>query len=114
MVTASYHAAVFALAQGIPAVGVSRTPYYADKLDGLADMFGPGAQVVRLDQPGWEGRLDAAVRELWSRAPERRAELLAAAADQIRRQDDAYARIASLAGESVPEPRRGGAAEASA
>jgi colanic acid/amylovoran biosynthesis protein len=114
VVTASYHAAVFALAQGIPAVGVSRTPYYADKLEGLADMFGPGAQVVRLDQPGWEGRLDAAVRELWSRAPERRAELLAAAADQIRRQDDAYARIASLAGESVPEPRRGGAAEASA
>ncbi|HEX4439959.1 MAG TPA: polysaccharide pyruvyl transferase family protein [Thermoanaerobaculia bacterium] len=116
VVTASYHAAVFALAQGIPAVGVSRTRYYADKLFGLAEMFGPGADVVSLDEPAWEERLSAAVRDLWRRAAERRPGLIAAAAEQLRLQEEAYGRVASLAGglASLPAPSRTGAVEASA
>jgi polysaccharide pyruvyl transferase WcaK-like protein len=120
VVTASYHAAVFALAQGIPAVGVSRTRYYDGKLEGLADLFGSGARVVRLDEGGWEEELASAVRGLWAEAPALRAGLAAAAADQVRRQHDAYDRIAALAGGSAAarrdtaEDRRATASEASA
>jgi colanic acid/amylovoran biosynthesis protein len=96
VVTASYHAAVFALAQGIPAVGLARTAYYADKFEGLVDLFGPGARVVRVDAPEWQARLDRDARDLWSQAAERRAGLLAQAADQMRKQEDAYARLHAL------------------
>jgi len=116
VVTASYHAAVFALAQGIPAVGVSRTRYYADKLLGLSEMFGPGAEVVALDESAWEERLSVSVRDLWRRAGEWRPGLLAAAAEQVRLQEEAYGRVASLAGGlASPSPSsRTRAVEASA
>jgi polysaccharide pyruvyl transferase WcaK-like protein len=114
VVTASYHAAVFALAPGIPSVGISRTRYYAGKLGGLEDLFGPGARVVSLDEPAWKDRLASDVRDLWAGARERRAALLGAAGDQVRRQEDAYDRIAALAGGSVAAARTGRAVEASA
>jgi polysaccharide pyruvyl transferase WcaK-like protein len=114
VVTASYHAAVFALAQGIPAVGLAKTAYYADKLEGLAELFGPGAEVVRLDAPEWEARLEGAVRELWTGAADTRASLLAAAAEQVRLQDEAYARLARIGGAHEPPAAGSGGAEASA
>ncbi|MGI9540085.1 MAG: polysaccharide pyruvyl transferase family protein, partial [Miltoncostaeaceae bacterium] len=39
MVTGTYHAAVFALSQGVPVVAISRSRYYDDKFHGLADQF---------------------------------------------------------------------------
>ena len=39
VVTGSYHAAVFALAQGIPAVGLTQSAYYDVKFEGLRDQF---------------------------------------------------------------------------
>jgi len=105
VVTASYHAAVFALAQGIPAVGLSRTRYYDGKLEGLAEIFGEGARVVRLEDAEWEEGLLAAVRELWAGASGFRARLLSAAGDQVRRQHDAYDRIAGLAGGAAAAER---------
>ena len=110
VVTASYHAAVFALAQGIPAVGISRTRYYDGKLEGLAHLFGAGARVVRLDESGWEERLVSEARALWADAPGLRAGLIAAATEQVRRQETAYDRIAALAGGDVPVERRSRAA----
>ena len=47
VVTGSYHAAVFALSMGVPAVGLAASRYYVDKFKGLADQFGPGCEVVR-------------------------------------------------------------------
>lgn len=114
VVSGSYHAAVFALAQGIPAVGLARTAYYANKLEGLADLFGPGAGVVRLDRGGWEESLEASVRELWACASDRRSGLLASAAEQLRLQDEAYARIARLADAAKAPAARMAGAEASA
>src|SRR5207247_1016575 len=40
VVTGSYHAAVFALAQGISVVGVTQSTHYQTKLGGLAHQFG--------------------------------------------------------------------------
>ena len=105
VVSASYHAAVFALAQGIPAVGISRTPYYSNKLLGLAELFGAGASVVRMDQEGWEARLREAIQENWTHAERLRDGLLAAAAAQIRSQEEVYARVAALAGSHRPATR---------
>ena len=39
VVTGSYHAAVFALSQGIPALTISKSAYYDSKFNGLGDMF---------------------------------------------------------------------------
>ena len=40
VVTGSYHAAVWALSQGIPAIGLVKSSYYDYKFAGLADQFG--------------------------------------------------------------------------
>lgn len=50
MVTASYHAAVFALGQGIPTLCLARTEYYRGKFQGLVNAFGDLCLLV-----GWEG-----------------------------------------------------------
>jgi polysaccharide pyruvyl transferase WcaK-like protein/glycosyltransferase involved in cell wall biosynthesis len=56
----SYHEAVFALEQGVPAVLSAMTPYYDLKASGLARLFGlPDAFVVR---PGAPLDLDARLR----------------------------------------------------
>jgi Polysaccharide pyruvyl transferase len=63
VLTSSYHAAVFALARGIPAVGISSTPYYDGKFGGLRELYGPWAvSVLTVNQAGWPGRLRGLVR----------------------------------------------------
>jgi polysaccharide pyruvyl transferase WcaK-like protein len=58
VITSSYHAAVFALARGIPVLGISSTPYYDGKFGGLRDLYGPRAvSVLGLSQGGWPDRL---------------------------------------------------------
>ena len=47
VVTGSYHAAVFALSQGISAIGLGLTPYYMMKFHGLHTQFGEGCYVSR-------------------------------------------------------------------
>ena len=47
MVTGSYHAAVFALALGIPVVALTGSDYYEAKFTGLADQFGLGCQIIQ-------------------------------------------------------------------
>ncbi len=97
VVTGSYHAGVFALAQGIPVVGLTRSGYYTDKLLGLADQFGAGCQVVSLDQPEVIEILAAQIRELWRQADDLRPALLTAAARQVREGHDAYAVLVRMA-----------------
>jgi polysaccharide pyruvyl transferase WcaK-like protein len=93
VVTGSYHGAVFALAQGIPVVALANSPYYVHKMSGVADQFGLGCEVVRLDQPDVETRLLEAVERAWHSADHVREPLLAAATAQIERGRSAYAEL---------------------
>ena len=93
VVTGAYHAAVFALSAGVPAIGLAASPYYVDKFEGLRAQFDGGCEVVRLDRPGWldelRGRIDAA----WHGAESLRPALLAAAERQAELGRGAYARM---------------------
>lgn len=67
VVTGSYHAAVFALAQGIPAVALANSPYYHQKMSGLADQFGGGCDIVAMEPASsLAGRLVAAIDGAWT------------------------------------------------
>jgi polysaccharide pyruvyl transferase WcaK-like protein len=94
VVAGSYHAAVFALAQGVPAVGLAGTPYYRDKFLGLEAQFGRWCRVVGADRPE---EAVATAAELWDQAPGARDELLEAARRQAAQADLAYARLFELA-----------------
>jgi polysaccharide pyruvyl transferase WcaK-like protein len=97
VVTGAYHAAVFALAQGVPAVCVARSPYFIGKFLGLADQFdGYGCHLVSLDDPDVPARLLEAMEEAWEEAPRIRASLWRAAEDQIERGQAAYRSLHAL------------------
>jgi polysaccharide pyruvyl transferase WcaK-like protein len=83
LVTSAYHLAVFALSQGIPAVGITASRYYDDKFYGLAGMFGAGLRVVNLDDTDLERTLTTAIRDLWEDAPALRDPLQRKAIEQI-------------------------------
>lgn len=93
VITGAYHAGVFALSQGIPAVCIGRSRYVLDKMDGLADLFGDGCRVVPLAGSDSAGEVVRSADLLWDRAPQLRPVLLAAAADQVTRARTAYDRI---------------------
>lgn len=96
VVTGSYHAAVFALAQGIPAVALARSTYYDDKFRGLAELFEGGCQVLDPGKPDFGAALHAAVEAAWARAAELRPRLLAAAQRQVEAARRAYEQLAAL------------------
>ncbi len=85
----SYHAAVFALAQGIPAVCLAVSDYYFDKFTGLAEQFGAGCRVIRGDSHPSE-KLQSALEEAWDSAESERPLLLQAATRQIAASRAAY------------------------
>jgi polysaccharide pyruvyl transferase WcaK-like protein len=94
VVAGSYHAAVFALAQGVPVVGVSASPYYEAKFGGLAELFPNGCRVVSALHVDFGAQLAKAVDEAWEAAEALSPGLLAAARRQIAAGDEAYARFA--------------------
>lgn len=96
LVTGAYHAAVFALAQGIPVVCLAGSPYYRDKFNGLLELFPGGGELLSVDAPDLAGQLVAAVRREWADADARRSVLLRAAAAQVAAGRAAYARVAEL------------------
>jgi colanic acid/amylovoran biosynthesis protein len=104
VVTGSYHAAVFALAQGIPVVALAATQYYRDKFAGLAELFPHGCTIVALDRADAQAALKSAIVDAWNDAPVLRDSLLQAAARQIAQGRDAYRRLASLARIDVASP----------
>jgi polysaccharide pyruvyl transferase WcaK-like protein len=97
-VSGSYHAAVFALAQGVPAVGLTSSPYYDAKFDGLREQFGGLLGVVSLTGDDLAARLGAAIDEAWRGADEVRPVLLDRAAQQVDAGRRAYARLGELLG----------------
>jgi colanic acid/amylovoran biosynthesis protein len=94
VVTASYHAAVFALAIGIPAIGIAHSEYYLQKFNGLAGLFRDGCVVIDAAQADIE--LGRKFDELWNDAPHLRDSLLHAAAGQIGKGRAAYDALSKL------------------
>jgi colanic acid/amylovoran biosynthesis protein len=97
IVTGSYHAAVFGLAQGVPAVCLTRSRYYDAKFAGLRALFPGACSVVSLDEPGFAGRLRAAIDRAWHLPAAVRAAARDAAAGQRAAGRDAYARFGETA-----------------
>ena len=93
VVSGSYHAAVFALAQGIPVVGLTKSAYYVDKFLGLADQFGTGCQILFLDEEQLCVKLSNAIDVAWRSAEHVRPHLLEAARRQIELGWNAYRQV---------------------
>ncbi|MCZ4582196.1 polysaccharide pyruvyl transferase family protein [Rhodococcus opacus] len=104
LVTGAYHVAVFALAQGIPVVGLSTSRYYDDKLGGLSGMFPGGVELVQLAEDGLEERLTRAVHHMWQAAPDLRSGLRAEARAQVCASRRAFERVYALV--ESENPRR--------
>lgn len=104
VVTGAYHAAVFALAQGIPVVCLSNSPYYLSKFQGLEDLFGLGCVTVMLSDPDWPDRLAAAIETTWNSAEAIRLPLLQAAERQIEESREAYRRVKNLLDSGQAQP----------
>lgn len=100
VVTGSYHAAVFALAAGIPVVGITSSRYYDGKFEGLAALFPNGCQPVRITR-GFEQALTDAIDRAWTTDDVSRDRLYAAAREQVGRGDDLYERFKSLVTERI-------------
>jgi colanic acid/amylovoran biosynthesis protein len=93
VITGSYHAGVFALANGIPTIGLAKSTYYIDKFMGLSALFGPGCETVLLEKPDFAQHLKDAIARLWNAAERFKPLLLANAARQIELGHEAYNRI---------------------
>jgi polysaccharide pyruvyl transferase WcaK-like protein len=91
VVTGVYHAAVFALTQGIPVVGLVKSAYYRDKFQGLAAQFGPGCDVIDLTDGDGAARIRCSIRKFWNEPTAHRGSLLKAARDQIAASKQAWA-----------------------
>jgi colanic acid/amylovoran biosynthesis protein len=107
VVVGSYHAAVFALSMGIPAVMIAAREHYAQKLHGLAHQFGVGCQVELASHPELAMRLQAAIESAWTCAPGTRVTLLAAARNQVVASEAAYERLFELMEARAPRCRQG-------
>ena len=92
VITGAYHAAVFALSQGIPVVGLASDDYSA-KFLGLQDQFGLGCETVSLGAQDASERLAAAAERAWQSAEKVRLPLQEAARRQVALSQGAYERI---------------------
>jgi colanic acid/amylovoran biosynthesis protein len=90
VVTGSYHAGVFAVAQGIPVVGLVQSPYYEQKFAGLREQFPAGCRILDFRQPVTSDEIQDAIRAAWESAEQVREPLLVAAARQIELSRAAY------------------------
>jgi polysaccharide pyruvyl transferase WcaK-like protein len=66
IVTGSYHAAVFGLAQGVPTVCLTKSRYYDAKFGGLQSQFPGACFVVSLDAPDYASRVRDMILQAWS------------------------------------------------
>ncbi len=101
VVTGAYHAAVFALSQGIPVVALSNSAFYMAKFLGLSNQFTTGCTIVDLQGDDVPGRFGTALMSAWDSADSVRQPLLDAAARQIASSRAAYRRFGSIVGGSL-------------
>lgn len=90
VIVGSYHAAVFALAQGVSAIGLAGNAYYIQKFEGLAYQFGSGCEVIRFHEKGFQEALTSAATRMWNMAEDVRPQLLSRAAQQVMASKAAY------------------------
>jgi colanic acid/amylovoran biosynthesis protein len=83
VVTGSYHGGVFALAQGIPVVGLVCSSYYEQKFTGLQQQFSQGCRMIDFRRPVTSDEIQDAILTAWESAQELREPLFAAAARQV-------------------------------
>ncbi len=102
VMTGSYHAAIFALAQGVPVVGVAASDYYVAKMRGVMGQFPDGLVLVRADEPDLADHLRRAIVDQWRDAPVLRERLLPHAERQVRRGNRAYDRAVALKPRQTP------------
>jgi colanic acid/amylovoran biosynthesis protein len=96
VVAGAYHAAVFALAQGVPVVALAYNEDYFEKFRGLADQFSAGCRIVSLTEASLARDLAAAIDAAWEDADRVRRALREAARRQARASAAAYARLPEL------------------
>lgn len=99
VVTGSYHAAVFALGQGIPSVCLFNSEYYEVKFRGLAELFGEGAQVLSLSDGRLREKLIEEILNAWERAEVWRPRLLREVERQVTAGRAAYERLRETVGD---------------
>ena len=99
VLTGSYHVAVFALSQGIPAVCLANSEYYEVKFRGLADQFGAGVEVLSPSDGRFRQELIEKILAAWARAEVWRPRLLRAAERQILEGRTAYERLREMVAE---------------
>jgi polysaccharide pyruvyl transferase WcaK-like protein len=105
IVTGSYHAAVFGLAAGVPAVCLTNSRYYDLKFEGLSAQFPGGCHLVR-PGPLFERELADAIGRAWETSETARDDIHSAALTQVAKADQIYARFKSLvAAADAPLPR---------
>ena len=97
VIVGSYHAAVFALAQGVSAIGLAGNAYYIQKFEGLAHQFGSGCEVIRFHDAGFQEKLKSAAIRMWNAADDRRPQLLSRAAQQVAASKAAYETLSQKA-----------------
>ncbi|MBD2201593.1 polysaccharide pyruvyl transferase family protein [Calothrix sp. FACHB-1219] len=94
VITTSYHAAVFALSQGIPVIGLAATQYYREKFNGLIEQFGIGCRIVDLSVSSNIYRnLFSAISDYWVFSKDDKKRLLNRAIHQIGEGYKAYSSI---------------------
>lgn len=96
VVTGSYHAGVFALSQGIPVIGLSKSAYYQIKFSGLAQQFRSGVTVIDLSKPDFKIKLEQSLEEYWAKSDLLRDQLLLSAQEQINLSVEAYQGIQNI------------------
>jgi colanic acid/amylovoran biosynthesis protein len=95
VLTGSYHAAVFALAQGTPVVAIAASRYYEQKFFGLRDLFGTGCHVVEAGDE-LTGRLGTALESAWASSGDVTVALRTVARELVERSRQAYERLRAL------------------
>jgi colanic acid/amylovoran biosynthesis protein len=93
IVTGSYHAALFGLAQGVPAVCLTKSSYYDTKFAGLRALFPSACFVISLQQPNCAAHLRSSIHRAWHLPPQARAAARQSAATAREAGRGAYARF---------------------
>ena len=96
IITGSYHAAVFALSQGVSVVALAASPHYKSKLEGLIALFGVGCRVLLINNDLTKEDIFKAVKEMWDGAELVRISLFQSAERQIKASKTAYMQIRSI------------------
>jgi colanic acid/amylovoran biosynthesis protein len=95
-IAGAYHAAVFALSQGVPVICLGQSQLYKDKFRGLQDCFGDGCLLIDTEQPDLAVRLATTLEQVWEAAPRLRVSLLQATARQVEQSLAMYAHVYQL------------------